>query len=100
MSPENRPNRFLRGFLIGAAVILVVNIFQIAYEYANSFGRSFSYGFPFPFYEYWLMFNRGRYFVGGIIANILVALAFSSLVGLGQHLYYKRYRTRPLSILN
>ena len=98
MSARNSPNRFLRGFLIGAAIFLFVNLFQIGYEYANSFGRSFSYGYPFPFYEYWDMLNRGRYFVGGILANILVALAFSSLVGLGQHLYYKHYRTRPLSI--
>jgi hypothetical protein len=99
MSPENWPNRFLRGFLIGAVIFFIGNVFQIGYEYANSFGRSFSYGYPFPFYEYWDMLNRGRFLVAGLIANILVALAFSSLVGMGQHLYYKHYKVRPLSIL-
>jgi len=98
MSVENGPNRFLRGFLIGAAVFLFVNLFQIGYEYSSSFGRDVSYGFPFPFYKYWLFVNRERYFVGGLLANSLVAIAFSTLVGFGQHFYYKNLRDRPLSI--
>jgi hypothetical protein len=59
------------GFISGVGVVILLNIIQVAVGVLKTEG-DISYGFPFPFYEYLITFNRGFFWGAGSLSILLL----------------------------
>ena len=85
------------GLVLGFLIFLFINIVQIGVNYTFSVG-DFSYGFPYPFYEYIALVNRGRIWGLGVIVDLIALLLFVFASGYVFPALFKRRNNSEISI--
>lgn len=85
------------GFGFGFVVFVFINVVQIGVNYSISAG-DVSYGFPYPFYAYFTMANRGRFWIFGMIADLIFLFLFAVVSAFLFPLFFRYKNSRSISI--
>ena len=86
------------GLCLGLIIFVFINLVQISINYAFSSVGDFSYGFPYPFYEYFEFIGRGRIWGLGVIVDLIAMLLFVFASGFVFPALFKRRNYSEISI--
>lgn len=88
---------FVVGFTFGIVITFLVNFYTLLPERGFiCFDCYETWGFPFAMHESGTMLHLNRFIWAGVIANISIAIVFSSLLGLVSKFIWSKLASKNL----